>query len=74
MFNARALLAAMLGVSISPTIPPMSILPEPMVREGKKRRKVDHFRNRLKHTHSGYPGAKLDRKAILGEVGGRHPK
>lgn len=74
MFNARALLAALLGLGASGPGVPMNILPEPFSRQGKKRRRVDHFRNRLKHTHSGYPGAKLARKALLGEVGAARPQ
>lgn len=74
MFNSRALLAAMLGLGVSASNPPMNILPEAAPTRGKKRRKVDYFRNDVKRKHSGYPGAKLARKAMLGEVGTARPQ
>ena len=75
MFNARALLAALIGLSTSANASaPMNILPRSYGGTSKKRRKVDHLRARAKRLHSGYPGAKLDRKRLLGEVGTARPQ
>lgn len=73
MFNARALLAALLGLSTVGTSA-MNITPESYAAPGKKRRKTDYFRDDIKSQHSGYPGAKLARKALLGEIGTARPQ
>ncbi|KAA0910653.1 hypothetical protein [Pusillimonas sp. ANT_WB101] len=73
MFNARALLAALLGRSMG-GIGAMNITPESYAAPGKKRRKADYFRQDIKSQYSGYPGAKLARKALLGEIGTARPQ
>lgn len=67
------LLAAMLGLSRGIGV----LNPEPsshFATNGKRRRKIDYFRNDVKDHHKGYPGAKLARKALLGEVGTARPQ
>lgn len=74
MLNALSLMGALLSLgSSSGQEPRRNVLPEPNASPGKRRRKVDHLRIRAKRLHHGYPGAKLARKAFLGEVGTLRP-
>ncbi|MFT0547829.1 hypothetical protein ACMHYO_16055 [Allopusillimonas ginsengisoli] len=70
---ALALLTSLLGRSMG-GIGTTNVTPDNTAAPGKKRRRSDHYRNRLKHTHSGYLGAKLARKALLGEIGTARPQ
>lgn len=66
---AQALIASLMGMaSIQGAA---QFAPEPPMHgfHGRKNRKVDHLRIRAKELHHGYPGAKLARKAFLGEIG-----
>lgn len=74
MFNSRALLAALLGLSVPAHVDPINLLPRSFTSAGKQRRRIDYHRARAKHLIHGYPGAKLARKAYLGEVGLQCPR
>ena len=67
MLKGQAIMAALMGMA-SNFGWDLQSRPERRNRNVKSSRRVNTAKIRAKRLHHGYPGAKLDRKAYLGEL------